>query len=312
MLGKKIREKLVGRELDDSAFRAQTHYEIGMKLSEKGRHDQALAEFNKATKLHPEFAEAHVELGSTYLSLGRLDKAIEAYTEALRIRPDCVEAYGNLGLAYDRSGNFVRALAMYMKAIRYRPSDVELRRNLGLAYFNIGSYSEAIKAYQRAIQISPTDGQAHYYLGLVHLDLEDKESAMEEQKKLKELGHDDLAYLLLDEIDRQTWRVARGRDRVDGVEISNRHSGPAEIMRKSDDQGFSALELLIVVAMVLVISGFAVLNYVQGGRAVSRTNAAVELANQLQKARNDSMRHRPTDVDQMAQAKVLNRRSSLI
>jgi len=97
---------------------------------------------------------------------------------------------------------------MYMKAIRCRPGDVDLHRNLGLAYFNIGSYSEAIKAYQQAIQISPADGQAHYYLGLVHLDLEDEESAMEEQKKLKELGHDDLASLLLDEVQRQTWRVA--------------------------------------------------------------------------------------------------------
>lgn len=214
MLRKKILEKFVGRELDDSAFRSQNHYELGMKLSGQGRHDQALAEFRQAIKLHSEFPEAHLELGSTYLSLGRLDEAIQAYSEALRIRPDYVEAYNNLGLAYDRSGNFIRALALYTKAIRYRPNDVDLRRNLGLAYFNIGSYSEAIKAYQRAIEISPTDGQAHYYLGLVHLDREDKESAMEEQKKLEELGHDDLATLLLDEVQRQTWRMAPGTDRA--------------------------------------------------------------------------------------------------
>lgn len=79
-------------------------------------------------------------------------------------------------------------------------------------------------------------------------------------------------------------------------------------LKNSHPRGFSLLELLIVVAMISVISGFAVLNYVQGSRAVSRTNAAVELANHLQKARNDSMRRRPKDVDQMAQVKVFNRR----
>lgn len=79
-------------------------------------------------------------------------------------------------------------------------------------------------------------------------------------------------------------------------------------LKDSHPRGFSLLELLIVVAMISVISGFAVLNYVQAGRAVSRTNAAVELANHLQKARNDSMRRRPKDVDQMSQVKVFNRR----
>lgn len=79
-------------------------------------------------------------------------------------------------------------------------------------------------------------------------------------------------------------------------------------LKKSHPRGFSLLELLIVVAMISVISGFAVLNYVQGNRTVARTNAAVELANHLQKARNDSMRRRPKEVDQMAQVKVFNRR----
>lgn len=79
-------------------------------------------------------------------------------------------------------------------------------------------------------------------------------------------------------------------------------------LKKSHPRGFSLLELLIVVAMISVISGFVLLNYVQGNRTVSRTNAAVELGNNLQKARNDSMRRKPKEVDQMAQVKIFNRR----
>jgi tetratricopeptide (TPR) repeat protein len=154
-----------------------------------------------------------MELGSIYLKLDRPEEAIKAYYEALRIRPEYVEVYGSLALAYDHCGDFIKALGMYMRAISYFPGSVDLQRNLGLAFFNSGNYPEAIKAYGRAIQISPQDGRAYYYLGLVHLDLEDREAAMAMQAKLKELGANDLAAQLLDEVARQTWRLPPGSDR---------------------------------------------------------------------------------------------------
>lgn len=73
-------------------------------------------------------------------------------------------------------------------------------------------------------------------------------------------------------------------------------------------RGFSTTEILIVVAMIAVVAGFGVLSFVRGGRTVDRTNTAVELATNLQKARLDSMRRNPNDVGQMAQVKVFNRR----
>jgi type II secretory pathway pseudopilin PulG len=68
------------------------------------------------------------------------------------------------------------------------------------------------------------------------------------------------------------------------------------------------LELVIVVAMVGVISGFAIVSFVRASRTGDRTKTAVELANYLKKARVDSMRRNAKDVNQMAQVKVFNRR----
>ncbi|HAF13173.1 MAG TPA: hypothetical protein DCK93_16390 [Blastocatellia bacterium] len=213
-LREKILDKFVGR---DSAIEAGRHYERGMDLASEGLHDESVREFKRTLQIDSDFAEAYLGLGSAYHNLGQLQKAVEAYQEATRIRPDWVEAHTQLGLAYDGSGEFLKALRMHTKAIRLKPNDLELRKNLGLAYFNIGSYTEAIKAYKQALQMDPNDGTVHYYLGLVYLDLEDKDSAIEEQRLLKELGHDDIASRLLDEIDRQTWRVSRQREGVDGV-----------------------------------------------------------------------------------------------
>jgi Tfp pilus assembly protein FimT len=72
--------------------------------------------------------------------------------------------------------------------------------------------------------------------------------------------------------------------------------------------GFSVLELAIAAAMVAVIAGFVLVNYVQGHRAIVRTKTATDFASYLQKARLDSMRRHVTDVNQMAQVKVFNRK----
>ncbi len=82
-------------------------------------------------------------------------------------------------------------------------NDPELRNNLGMAYFNIGSYADAVKAYHQALDIDPNNARAHFCLGLVYLDLNDKESALGEQSKLKELNENELAFQILDKTQRQ-------------------------------------------------------------------------------------------------------------
>lgn len=77
---------------------------------------------------------------------------------------------------------------------------------------------------------------------------------------------------------------------------------------KRNARGFSVSELLLVIAMVSVVAGFVVVSLVRGNRAASRTNAAVEIANYLQKARLDSMRRNAKDISQMAQVKIFNRK----
>jgi tetratricopeptide (TPR) repeat protein len=139
--------------------------------------------------------------------VGQLDKAIKSYQSALRIRPNFVSAYINLGAAYDKCGDFVKALKVYAKAIVLAPQDAELRNYLGLAYFNIGSYAEAIKAFRQALVIEPDNARAHYCLGLVYLDLNDPEMALAQHSELKDRNEKDLAFQLLDQIQRQSLRV---------------------------------------------------------------------------------------------------------
>ena len=77
----------------------------------------------------------------------------------------------------------------------------------------------------------------------------------------------------------------------------------------SDAGGFSVLELLIVVAMISVLVGFALLQITEARQDLARENAAQQLAAYLEKARLDSIRRHPSTTVQMAQITILDANS---
>jgi prepilin-type N-terminal cleavage/methylation domain-containing protein len=83
---------------------------------------------------------------------------------------------------------------------------------------------------------------------------------------------------------------------------------PSLSFSRSTQRGFSVTELLIVLAMISVIVGFAVVSIVRGNLSAYSSSTAVEIAGYLQRARVDSMRRGAKDLNQMAQVKIFNRR----
>jgi prepilin-type N-terminal cleavage/methylation domain-containing protein len=187
-----------------------------------------------------------------------------------------------------------------MKAIRLSPDDVELRKNLGFAYFNVGSYSEAIKAYKQALELNSQDAVIHYNLGLVYLDLEDWEAAVQCQKAITELGETAMATNLTDEIDRQILRNGRAVSKKREV-LPN---GPE--LASAEQNGFTVFELLIVLSIISVISGFALMQITRARQVMVRENAARQFAGYLEKARIDSLRRHAMTSAEMAQVSIIN------
>ncbi len=70
--------------------------------------------------------------------------------------------------------------------------------------------------------------------------------------------------------------------------------------------GFTIIELLIVLAMMFVVTGFLVVEIVQARQAMTRTTAALELVSYFEKARLDSVRRHPDTTALMAQIAILN------
>ena len=83
-----------------------------------GRHDDALADFDQAIRLKPDFAKAYNNRGIAKDTLGRHDDALADFDQAIRLRPDFAEAYYNRGITKGRSGDNDKARAEFETALR--------------------------------------------------------------------------------------------------------------------------------------------------------------------------------------------------
>ena len=72
---------------------------IWARLWRRGRIDEAVAHFEKALEIKPDYAEAHIDLGTALANGRRMDEAIAHFQKALEIKPDYAEAHINLGIA---------------------------------------------------------------------------------------------------------------------------------------------------------------------------------------------------------------------
>jgi Flp pilus assembly protein TadD len=94
---RKYRAELAGRP-----GTAPEYYRLGNGLALVGRYPEALAAFQKATRLDPGNADILNDLGSTLAMLGRWQEAETAFREALRLRPEFPAAQRNLERALER------------------------------------------------------------------------------------------------------------------------------------------------------------------------------------------------------------------
>ncbi|RJQ48872.1 MAG: tetratricopeptide repeat protein [Nitrospiraceae bacterium] len=113
-------------------------------------------------------------------------ESIEAFKQAIRIKPSYAEALFGLGISYGKLGMYKEQIESYKQSIRIKPEAVAYNK-LGAAYGWLGMYTEAVEAFKQAIRISPDDIEAHFGLGGYYLILNNRGSALEEYKILKNL-----------------------------------------------------------------------------------------------------------------------------
>jgi len=144
----------------------EAHFNLGNALRQTSRIGEAIAEYEAAVQSAPAYVEARLNLGNALLDSGRAPQAIPQFRAVMQFRPDSAEAHNSLGNAWLRTpGHLPDAIAECRIALRLRPDYAEAHNNLGNALLQSGGLSDAVAEFQTAIRIRPEYAEAHANLG---------------------------------------------------------------------------------------------------------------------------------------------------
>jgi adenylate cyclase len=129
---------------------------LGYVLSMMGEHEQALAEFEKASTLCPSCSDPYMYIGYIQYCMDETDRAIVSLQTALRLNPyPPTYYYAHLGNAYRHVGRYEEAIPAYKKAIQISPNFQNAYVGLVTSYNLLGREEEARSAAQEVLRVNP-------------------------------------------------------------------------------------------------------------------------------------------------------------
>ena len=141
------------------------HNNWGNGLTAVSRHQEAIAQYQEALRIKPDYPEAHSGLGISLKVRGRFKEALSHFNEAVQHRPLQVSAVNNLAwllatcpLAELRDGE--RALKLAGTLVSLQGSDrFAYLDTVAAAYAEARQFAQAVKWQEKAVQLAPVPHQ---------------------------------------------------------------------------------------------------------------------------------------------------------
>ena len=92
--------------------------------------DAAIDSYKQALKIKPDYADTYYNMGIALKDKGDLEAAIESYKQALKIKPDYADAHNNMGNALRDKGDLEAAIESYKQALKINPDYAEAKADL--------------------------------------------------------------------------------------------------------------------------------------------------------------------------------------
>ncbi|MBI4824877.1 MAG: tetratricopeptide repeat protein [Nitrospirae bacterium] len=178
--------------IDSSYYK--TYFLLGDAYYSLGNFEEAIKSYNKAITRNPDDVMSYCSLGLAYQKAGNYIAAIESFEHALKINSTSDEKrllnaqiYYQLGITNSYLGNYQIAVDFLEKATRINPDFIQAFIDLGIGYMFLELREDAIRIFKHVIDIQPNNASAHYYLGSIYASLQNKNAAIDEYNKLKNL-----------------------------------------------------------------------------------------------------------------------------
>jgi tetratricopeptide (TPR) repeat protein len=195
---------------------APAHYYLAHVLDQRGRIDEAIAEYEKAIELNPDFNWPRAGLCAVYFKQGKPDLAIAECQRAINRNPNDAKPHDLLGQALSLCGRTGQAIREYETAVALEPNVAEFENNLawmlvtcpetglrnpsravelarsavdrakdtpgywntlGVSLYRIGDWQGAISALEKSIALQSYTSFDGYFLAMAQAQLGQRDAA---------------------------------------------------------------------------------------------------------------------------------------
>ncbi|MCH7574956.1 MAG: tetratricopeptide repeat protein [Candidatus Marinimicrobia bacterium] len=216
--------------------------------------ERAIAEYERATRLDPTFAEAWAELAIVHLlarwgaidrSAERLAKAEWALNHARKLAPDTPAVINAIGRYYYHGHNdYARALQEFHRALAIAPTNSDVIANIGFIERRLGNVDRAVIHLLRAFELEPKSGLLAAEISGTYFALDRLDEAAAYVEKVIALspgnssGYGSLGlieYLQTGDINAYQRAVSRAEGMIPEVDLLGLKSGVAQIEKQYDE-----------------------------------------------------------------------------
>lgn len=154
---------------------AEAHNNLGNLMSQLGRSEEAIREYEKAAAnvLYPTPEYAYSNMGREYFRRQEFDRAEEKYGRAIALNPSFLDAYRGLAIVQGKREKWEDAVKTLEQGVRVAPTHAQIWMDLGNAYLKLRRNREAASAFRNVLENSTDAGlrtQATNYLNLLEQD----------------------------------------------------------------------------------------------------------------------------------------------
>jgi len=153
-------------------------FEQGNSLFLEGRYQEAIASYDNAVKIKPDYHQAWANQGIALGNLGRNEEAIASFDNAVKIKSDDHHTWYNRGIILDKLGRLEEVIISYDNAVKIKSDYHQAWYKRGIALGNLGRNEEAITSFDQAVKIDPDFHDAWYNRGITLGNLGRNEEAI--------------------------------------------------------------------------------------------------------------------------------------